>query len=74
MVFTVLQIEKLAFHTTQKDYLDSQILLESGGKTAEILHWVLTSNPTNGKMAHVCQIFILQQINIEKNGFHSLTD
>ena len=28
----------------------------------------------NGKMAAVCRIFILQQIKLEKNGFHRLLD
>ena len=32
------------------------------------------TNLIHGKLAHVWQIFILQQINVEKNGFHSLTD
>ena len=35
---------------------------------------VFTSNQTYGIMAHVYRIFILQQINVEKKGFHSLTD
>ena len=38
------------------------------------IHQVLTSDPTRRKMAPVWQIFILQQIKIERNGFHSLAD
>ena len=35
---------------------------------------VSTSNQTYSLMAPVCKILILQQINIEKNGFHRLID
>ena len=39
-----------------------------------LIHKVLTLNLTQWKLGPVCQIFILHQINLEKNGFHSLTD
>ena len=50
-------------------YYESQ---KQNGSTPN--YQVLTSNLIHGKFAPFWQIFILQQINVEKNGFHSLTD
>ena len=38
------------------------------------INQVLTSNPTHGKLGPLCKIFSPQQIDMKKNGFHSLAD
>ena len=73
-VFGMLQIKNLAFHIMQKNYLDFHILLESEAKQQAPNHQVLMRDPTHGTMAHLCGNVILQQMTVEKFGFHCLKD
>ena len=77
MGFTVLKSGKPAFISYKIIILKLVSCQNSKQNGSTPVYQVLTSERRygkNGKTAPVCQILTLQQINLEKNGFHSLKE
>ena len=62
----------------QTNHLNTSVLLKSEAKWQytylSIFDVKSNIREKNGKKAPVCQIFILQQVNVEKNGFDSFIE
>ena len=74
--FHSLNESQISFHTIYSSYLKPCFLSESEAKITahQFIKFRRQIERTgkNGKTAPVCRLFILHQIKLEKNGFHSL--
>ena len=73
--FHSLKERQISFHTIYISYLKTfyRVRIQSKAAVHQLIKFRRQIDK-NRKTAHVCRLLILQQIKLEKNGFHSLKE